>query len=200
MQNTANTRIYHGNLRALELAQILKAEFNRGNYAVQTFGKPNKIVLQISTQRNLRAGGQTALSVSLTDIEDGVIVQMEKQKWLGVAASMGITAIATVMNPINLINRLDDIAQDVESFQIADTVWAVVDNQARLAGASTQLSQRLRRITCEYCGSAVKPGEPTCIACGAPLGDSQPRTCLACGYVAAPGDRVCSNCHQPLKS
>jgi len=198
MQNNISTRMYHGNIKAVDVARALKSEFHRGNYIVQTFGKPNKIVLQISTQRNLHSGGQTALTVNLNDVEDGVMVAIEKQKWLGVAASMGVTAISTALNPINLLSRLDDLAQDIESFQIIDNVWAVVDNSARLAGAGTQLSEMLRRVTCEYCGAAIKTGEPNCIACGAPLGDVQPKTCRSCGFVALHSDQYCPNCHQPL--
>lgn len=198
MQNNISTRMYHGNIKAIDIARALKSEFHRGNYIVQTFGKPAKIVLQIATQRSLRSGGQTALTVNLNDVADGVMVGIEKQKWLGVAASMGITAISTALNPINLLSRLDDLAQDIESLQIVDNVWEVIDNRARLAGAGSQLSENIRRVTCEYCGAAVKTGESTCIACGAPLGEVQPKTCRSCGFVAASTDRYCPNCRQPL--
>jgi hypothetical protein len=200
MQNNISTRIYHGNIKAVDLARALKSEFHRGNFMVQTFGKPNKIVLQITTQRALRSGGQTALTVNLNDVDDGVMVSVDKQKWLGVAASMGVTAISTVLNPLNLLSRLDDLAQDIESLQIVDNVWSVIDNRARLAGAGTLLSEKIRRVTCEFCGTAVKTGESHCIACGAPLGEVQPTTCRFCGFVTSAADRYqyCPNCKNPL--
>jgi len=198
MQAQPNTRVYHGNISAVDIARALKAEFHRGNFIVETFGKPEKIVLQITTKRNLRSGGQTALSVNLTDLEDGVIINIENQKWLGIAASMGLSAISTAINPLNLLTRIDDIAQDIESLSMTDDVWSVVETSVRLAGAGHQLSQKLRRVTCEYCGCAIQTGEPNCVACGAPLGNVQPVTCKACGFVGSSTDKYCSNCHQPL--
>jgi len=140
MQAQPNTRVYHGNISAVDIARALKAEFHRGNFIVETFGKPEKIVLQITTKRNLRSGGQTALSVNLTDLEDGVIINIENQKWLGIAASMGLSAISTAINPLNLLTRIDDIAQDIESLSMTDDVWSVVEASVRLAGAGHQLS------------------------------------------------------------
>jgi predicted amidophosphoribosyltransferase len=52
---------------------------------------------------------------------------------------------------------------------------------------------------CEYCDTANPVGQPRCIACGAPLGDVQPRTCDNCGYVAAPDDIACTNCSAVLE-
>ena len=198
MVNQTNTRVYHGNISSLELARALKAEFHRGNFVVQTFGKPKKIVLQITTDRNLQSGGQTALSVNLTDIEDGVMINIDKQKWLGVAASMGVSAISLAINPLNLLSRIDDIAQDIESLTMIDDVWGVIETKVKLAGASFDLSEKFNRVTCEYCGTAILPGEPNCIACGAPAGDIQPIACKFCGFVCSSDDDHCPNCSRPL--
>jgi predicted Zn-ribbon and HTH transcriptional regulator len=170
MQNNISTRIYHGNIKAVDLARALKSEFHRGNFMVQTFGKPNKIVLQITTQRALRSGGQTALTVNLSDVDDGVMVSVDKQKWLGVAASMGVTAISTVLNPLNLLSRLDDLAQDIESLQIVDNVWSVIDNRARLAGGAPL--GEVQPITCRFCGFVTSAADryQYCPNCKNPLG------------------------------
>jgi predicted amidophosphoribosyltransferase len=37
-------------------------------------------------------------------------------------------------------------------------------------------------------------GAGSCIACGAPLGNIQPRTCVACGFVVLRGEKTCPNC------
>ena len=198
MDTNNNTRVYHGSIRAVDIARTLKGEFHRGNYVVQTYGKPDKIVLQIATKQQLRSGGQTALTLHLNDTDDGVIVSMQKQKWLGIAASIGTSAIATVMNPWNLLSRIDDIAQDIESITMSDNLWDVIEKRVQLAGAGKQLSSKLRRVTCEYCGSAIRTGESNCVACGAPLGNVQPITCGNCGFVCSPTDQVCPNCHQSL--
>jgi hypothetical protein len=198
MDNNNNIRVYHGNIRAVDIARTLKGEFHRGNYVVQTYGKPEQIILQIATKQQLRSGGQTALTLHLNDTDDGVMVSVQKQKWLGIAASIGTSAIATVINPWNLLSRIDDIAQDIESITMIDDIWHVVEKRVLLAGAGKQLSQRFRRVTCQYCGSAIKTGEASCIACGAPLGESQPVTCQQCGFVCSPTDTICPNCHHPL--
>jgi DNA-directed RNA polymerase subunit RPC12/RpoP len=70
-----------------------------------------------------------------------------------------------------LLGRLDDIAQDIESLQLSEDIWKAIDNFANLKGATFELSERLRRIVCEYCNTANPVGEPSCIACGAPLGE-----------------------------
>lgn len=126
------------------------------------------------------------------------MVELGQQAWLGVAASLGTSALAALRNPFSLLGRLDDIAQDIESLQIGERIWQVIAQTAKAAGVSTELSERLKRVTCEYCGTANPIGEPSCMACGAPLGKAQPNTCPHCGFVTQPGDKKCRNCNQTL--
>lgn len=193
-----NQRIYHGNIDPIDMANALMGYFNRGNWQVQRIGDSNNLVVQIATRDRPMSGGQTATSVVLQRIEDGVTVQIGQQAWTGVAASLGTSALAVLINPWNLLNRLDDIAQDIESLQLTDEVWKVLDGTAASLGATQQLSERLRRVTCEYCGTANPVGESRCIACGAPMGTSQPRTCLKCGFVIQKDEAVCPNCGTKL--
>lgn len=191
-------RIYHGNLTPDSLARNLVSRFNRGNLRAQWLGQNEHVVVQIATRQRPASGGQTALSVDLRQVEDGVAVQVGKQAWLGIAASLGTTAISALRNPFSLLGRLDDLAQDIEYIQLCEQVWETVEAAARAAGASHQLSERLRRLECAYCSTANPIGEPACIACGAPLGAAQPRTCPNCGFVAQVGDVSCSNCGKNL--
>ncbi len=124
------------------------------------------------------------------------MVLVGEQQWLGLAASLGQTAIAALMNPFNLLGRLDDIAQDVSNLQLVDKVWQTVIRVVNASGASLQLSERLSRVTCEYCGTANPVGESSCLACGAPLGKAQPKTCSNCGYVLLQNEKFCPNCGQ----
>ena len=117
---------------------------------------------------------------------------------LGQAASLGASALLTWMNPMNLLGRLDDIAQDIEHLSLDDQVWTLIDQLARSRGASQQLSERLGRLTCEYCRVANPVGEGRCIACGAPLGDVQPFTCHHCGHVVLGNETKCPNCGEKL--
>ena len=191
-------RIFHGNLSPADLANALLSSFDRGNYRTQVIGDGSAVRVQIATRPGAASGGQTALTVQIQSVEDGVMVSVGEQAWLGVAADMGQTVIATLMNPWNLLGRLDDIAQDIESLQIVETVWQIIARTAQSAGASTQISERLQRLTCEFCGTANPVGEASCIACGAPLGSIQPRTCPACGFVVLHGEKFCPNCGKTI--
>ena len=192
-------RIFHGSLTPEDVARALVANFNRGNLRAQQIGSGQKVVVQIGTSQMSRSGGDTALSVSILQAEDGVSVQIGQQAWLGVAASLGQTALAALQNPFNLIGRLDDLAQDIQNLQMSDEVWRAIEEIARNANATFALSERLRTLVCEYCHTANPIGEPSCIACGAPLGDIQPRTCLNCGFVVRTNETICPNCHKPLR-
>ncbi|MDX9992452.1 MAG: zinc ribbon domain-containing protein [Anaerolineales bacterium] len=187
-------RIFYGEITPGDISDALTSHFNRGNFRTQVVGDPNNLKVQIASIRNAASGGQTALTVHLQTVEDGVMASVGQQAWLGVAASLGQSAIATLMNPWNLLNRLDDIAQDIESLKLVENTWMVIAKVTSDHGASQQLSDRLRRLTCEYCYTANKAGTPSCIACGAPLGKIQPTTCVECGYVLLAREAKCPQC------
>ena len=193
-------QIYHGDLNPLDIAQALLAEFNRGNLRAQTLGQADHLAVQIGTRPGTASGGQTALTVSIQKVTDGVMVQIGQQEWLGTATSLGWTVVTALQNPLSLIGRLDDIAQDVENLQLTERVWTVINQATQAAGASHQLSERLNRIVCEYCGTANPVGTGDCISCGAPLGKSQPRTCQNCGFVVEASEVKCLNCGAVLKA
>jgi RNA polymerase subunit RPABC4/transcription elongation factor Spt4 len=191
-------RIYHGNFTNSDLSQALVSSFSRGNLRVQEFESGDTIMVQIASSQFSQSGGSTALSISLQNVADGVAVDIGKQAWIGIAASLGVSTIAALRNPLNLLHRLDDIAQDIEYLQLSDNVWNVIDNTAKTLGSGFQLSDRLNRYICNYCNTPNPSGESTCIACGAPLGDIQPKTCLKCGYIVHHFESVCPNCNSPL--
>jgi DNA-directed RNA polymerase subunit RPC12/RpoP len=192
------TRIYHGNITPNDLARSLVAEFNHGNLRAQQLGRQEEIIVQIATRPGATSGGQTALTVTLQQIADGVRVQVGQQAWLGVAASLGYTALAALQNPFRLLSRLDDLAQDIEYLTLTDRVWAAIQRSVEAAEAGLELTERLRRVLCEYCRTANPVGEGRCIACGAPLGDAQPTTCTNCGFVIVANEDECPNCGQPV--
>ena len=194
MDQKVDQKVYHGTIKVEDFARSLISRFNRGNLMVQQIGRGKQIAVQIASRSSASSGGQTALSVSLQQVEDGVIVKVGKQAWLGVAASLGFTALTALRNPISLLNRLDDLAQDIEYLQLTDEVWNVIDSSAQALGAGHELSERLRRLVCAYCDTANPVGESNCIACGAPLGYSQPKTCPKCGFANGPTSITCSNC------
>jgi len=174
------------------------AEFNRGNLHAQVVGNKDKMAVQIATRSGAMSGGQTALTINLQTVEDGIMVELGQQAWLGVAASLGHTAISALRNPFSLLGRLDDLAQDIENIQLNEKAWKVIDRTVATLGASHQLSEMLQRITCEYCESANPLGEANCICCGAPLGDAHPTTCRNCGFVVTVQQITCPNCKAKL--
>ena len=193
-------RIFHGNITPTDVARALIAAFNQGNLQTQLIGDNNNLTVQIASSQWAHSGGRTALTVNIQQIEDGVMVELGQQEWLGMAASLGTTVISAVLNPINLLGRLDDIAQDINNLQLNEKIWQVVESVTRAAGASQELSERLSSVTCEFCGSANPVGEPDCIACGAPLGKAQPKSCSKCGYVMKHDENFCPNCGQMIKT
>lgn len=193
-------RIFHGPFKAEEFADCLMVHFNRGNLQVQKIGEGDSVAVQIKTRDFRTSGGQTALGITIQSFEDGIKVQVGQQAWFGVVASLGISALAALRNPLNLLHRLDDIAQDFESAQLTDEVWRVLESNAKSLGSGYELSDRLKRVTCEYCLTANDTGAPNCVACGAPLGNLQPFTCKYCGFLLYPQDRVCPNCKRPVNT
>ncbi|MFN8412679.1 MAG: zinc ribbon domain-containing protein [Anaerolineales bacterium] len=191
-------KIFHGNISPVDIAQSLLAEFNQGNLRAQTLGQSEKMIVQVGTRPDASSGGQTALTITVQKVDDGIMVEIGEQAWLGVAASLGVSAINALRNPFSLLGRLDDIAQDIENLQLNEKIWRVIDQTAKALNASTQLSDRLKRLACGYCHTANEIDAPTCIACGAPLGNMQPITCKNCGYVIVKGEKRCPNCDQPL--
>jgi hypothetical protein len=191
-------KIFHGNLKPVDMAQALLGEFNRGNLRAQTLGQSDKMIVQVGTRMDSMSGGQTALTVTIEKMEDGIMVELGQQAWLGVAASLGFSALTAFRNPFSLLGRLDDIAQDIENLQLSEKIWQVITQTVSAAGASTDLSNRLKRLTCEYCGAANPIGEASCIACGAPLGKIHPNSCGNCGYIVGPNDKKCPNCKKDL--
>ena len=191
-------RIFHGEITPQDIANYLISQFNRGNLRAQQLGDGENLAVQIATRERPASGGETALTVNMQKVEDGVSVQLGKQAWLGVAASLGMTALTAMRNPWVFLSRLDDLAQDIENLQLSEQVWDAIEMAARAANATFELSERFRRLVCDYCGTANPIGEPNCIACGAPLGSAQPRTCHNCGFVLKSSDLVCPNCGQKL--
>jgi len=191
-------RIFHGNIEPNDIAHALMAEFNRGNMHAQVVGEHEEMAVQIATRAGAMSGGQTALTISIHKVEDGIMIELGRQAWLGVAASLGHTAFSALRNPFSLLGRLDDIAQDFENIQLSENVWRVINSTVSTLGASHALSERLRRITCEHCGTANPLGEGSCIACGAPLGDLHPTTCQNCGFAVTLEEIICPNCNQNL--
>jgi hypothetical protein len=195
-----DTRTYHGDIEPADMAAALVATFDQGNWRCQTIRQGDKVMVQIATHQHARSGGKAAMTVTIQKVEDGVTVGLGTHEWLGVAASLGQTALSTLLNPWNILSRLDDIAQDITSLTLADRVWEAVEKCARVSGAAKTISERLQTLTCPYCHTANKVADPNCVGCGAPLGPVQPVGCPRCGNVMPASSKFCSNCGAALGS
>ncbi|WP_322807949.1 zinc ribbon domain-containing protein [Thermanaerothrix sp.] len=162
-------RVYYGEITPQDIAEALRIRFDRGGFRVLQIGDGPKIALQITTREGLQSGGRTAIGVTLESITKGVIVQVGKQALWDVAASLGVTVLSLLRNPWRLLERIDDLAQDIESLQLTQEIWETIEAIARLHHASEQISQALSRLTCEYCRTPNPPDNTHCVACGAPL-------------------------------
>jgi RNA polymerase subunit RPABC4/transcription elongation factor Spt4 len=191
-------RSYHGDIAPADLARALIATFNQGNMQCQQVGQGDKVMVQIAVRDHARSGGQGALSVSVQRNADGVTVGIGQHEWLGAAASLGQTALVTLMNPWNIVGRLDDIAQDITSLTLEQQVWDTIEKYAHTAKATKTLSARLETLVCPYCNSANKVAAANCVSCGAPLGEAQPVACPKCGNVVAAKTKFCPNCGTAL--
>lgn len=191
-------KIYHGNITPDDLATALQGDFSRGDLRVARSGDNEKVVLNISTPQSRAAGGNTALGVIVQQHEDGILVNIGDQEWLGIAASFGQTALSALQNPWNLISRLDDIAADVDSLNLPEKVWQAIERFTQSKAATHLISERLRTTTCQYCNAANPVGAAVCVQCGAPLGDVQPGACSNCGMVNKKEARFCANCGTKL--
>ena len=194
MEKELNQRTFHGPITPDDLASALVAELNQGNLRAQKLGRNSSMLVQVASPIIPTSGGRTAITVHLSRIEDGVLVRLGQQQWLGVAASLGITALALLRNPFSLIGRLDDVAQDIASLQLTERIMQTVERVAENLGASYEISERLRRLTCAHCHTANPIGEPNCVSCGAPLGPQHPIACSNCGHVVTQSESKCPQC------
>jgi hypothetical protein len=123
-------KTFHGNITPRDISKALIGHFHRGNYQVQQIGEGDNIIVQIASIRNASSGGLTSIGISVQKFEDGVMIQIGKQSWMGIAASLGKTALSAIRNPLSLLGRIDDVAQDIESLSIRDEIWSIINQTA----------------------------------------------------------------------
>jgi hypothetical protein len=166
---------YQGDLDLQEVAYALGSFFNRDALSTQIEVKEQQAIVQISTRQQRNSGGNTYLTVALQKVGERLEVKVSDQAVLGLAGSLGVSALLAWLNPLNLLTRLDDIAQDIENLSLEEQVWKLMD---RIAETSAK-GRLVQRVGCIYCGVINPSSEGRCLACGAPLGESvkaEPKT------------------------
>ena len=109
-------RTYHGPISGDELANVLVASFDQGHLRAQRVGRGERVLVQVATREWQGSGGQAALTVTIARVADGVMVSLGQHEWLGAAADLVQAGVMALFNPISLIYRIGDIAQDVSAF------------------------------------------------------------------------------------
>ena len=190
-------RTYHGTLDPEQVADALIARFNQGGTAAQRLGRGDSVIVQIGTLDRYRRT-ENGLAVTITQTVDGVNVSVGQPAWLDAAADLAQAGLGALLNPVSLLGKLDEVARDVSSFNLPQQVWATVEQHCRSVGAGLGGSPQTMMIACAYCGVANQPGAPSCMGCGAPLGEVQPVYCPKCGQVAPHGTKFCARCGTKL--
>jgi hypothetical protein len=190
-------RTYHGDLEPDELASLLVAQFNQGDFAAQRYSQGDRTVVQVGTRDN-RGRVENALAVTISKTPDGVNVSVGEQQWLGAAADLAQAGLGALLNPMSLLGKLGEIVSDVSSFALPQQIWQMVDRYSQSVGAGLGGDPARQAVACPYCGVANSPGAPTCTGCGAPLGEAQPVYCPQCGQAAPHGSKFCARCGAKL--
>jgi len=193
-------RTYRGGIEPNGLADALVARFNHGDLMAQkVVGPDGHVMVQIATRDWGWGAARSALSVGIAPVEGGIRVTVGQQRWLDAAASLAITGLSALFNPLSLLGRIDDIARDVGKLTLDDQVWEAVEHYRESVGARLGLAEKQLVVTCAYCGVANPVGAATCSACGGSLAEVQPVACPRCGFVVPRYARFCSRCGTRLR-
>jgi len=192
-------RTYRGDIEPEDLAQALLARFDYGDMKAQMVkGDEGHLLVQIATREWGWGAARSALTVGIAPVEEGVRVTLGQQQWLDAAASLAITGLSALINPLSLLGRIDDIARDVGKLTLPDQVWDTIEHYVDSVGAKLGLAEKQLVVTCAYCGVGNPVGAGTCSACGGSLADVQPVACPTCGFILPQGARFCSRCGTKL--
>ena len=194
-------RTYRGDIDPGGLADALLARFNHGDLMAQkVIGEEGHIIVQIAAREWGWGAARSALTVGIAPVEAGVRVTLGQQRWLDAAASLAITGLGALLNPLSLLGRIDDIARDVGKLTLPDQVWDAVEHYCESVGAKLGLAEKQLVVTCMYCGVGNPVGAGKCSACGGSLAEVQPVACPKCGFVMSKDARFCSRCGTKLAS
>jgi len=186
---------YRGNINPQGLADALVARFNHGDLMAQkVVGQDGHILVQIATRDWGWGAARSALTVGIAPVEGGVRVTVGQQQWMDAAASLAITGLSALVNPLSLLGRIDDIARDVGKLTLPEKVREAIEHYCESVGAKLGLSENQIVVTCPYCGVGNPVGAGVCSACGGSLAEAQPVACPKCGFISPNDARFCSRC------
>jgi len=193
-------RTYRGELNPELLANALVARFNGGDLMAQKLGHGEHVLVQIASRDWNWGGPQTALTIGIAQVDEGVEVTLGQQRWLGAVADLAQTGLMALVNPLSILTRIDDVARNISGLTLPQQVWEAIEHYCESIGASLGLTAEMTLVTCPYCGVGNPIGAPKCSACGAGLGDAQPVACPQCGLLLSREAQFCSRCGTSLRA
>ena len=195
MTNKIEQRLYHGKIKASDLARALVLRFNEGETSARWMrGDEQQTVVQVRSRRIERGDPNTTITVHITPTKTGITVAVSEQQWLGVAADLAKTGVLGWLNPRRLLGELDDIARNVRWLGLRSEIWKAVDEYCQSQGSGRGAAPLMSSSICPYCGTPNDMGSHTCQACRAPLAEAQPIVCPQCGSLNNPAATLCTNC------
>lgn len=201
MSEKVEQRSYHGNLSPDDMARALVMRFDEGDTRAQWMRDAEKrAVVQVRSRKAEHGDPNTAVTVHITPSETGVVVSVSEQKWLGVAADLARTGVKGWLNPMRLLNEIDDIARNVRWLGMRSEIWKAVEEYCQSRGSGRGTAALLKNVVCSYCGTPNDIGAHNCNACKAPLTAEQPIVCPQCGFLNNPEASLCVNCGGRLRN
>lgn len=199
MSEKVEQRLYHGEISAEDMARALVLRFDQGETRAQWLrSETDRAVVQVQSRKVERGDPDTAVTVHITPSTRGVTVSVSEQRWLGVAADLAKTGVMGWLNPLRLLNELDDIARNVRWLGLGSEIWDAVDEYCQSRGSGRGTAAAFQNVVCSYCGTPNDIGTHTCQACRAPLAEVQPQVCARCGFLNDPEAALCVNCGAKL--
>lgn len=204
-------RVYRGSIDSNMLAQHLLDTWNQGETMAQALEDDQGVVVQIG----YRSGGffnsepQNALTLALEPVADGVRVSLGEQQWYREQGGQIMVGGLIGFFPFFFTWPLGGGRDEPVDPQLAQQVWASVEQYTQQTGGSQDSTQQLPRrpqaittettrlqgVTCPSCGVENMAGAERCQECGTFLGV---RDCPQCG-VSNPGTaNFCMRCGSPM--
>ncbi|GAB4482354.1 MAG: hypothetical protein Kow00124_31110 [Anaerolineae bacterium] len=167
------TRTYRWPVTARSLAEALVTQFSQGHFVAQAqHVNDHYFIVHIGTEEIDRGGRvRNALSISIVEKGEEVHVTLEHNV-LGAAGDLLETGLRAMRNPLALAGRIAAAADDLETLQLPDKVWEIIE--ALAANITPRDARRKDIVICPYCSTASPIGVLKCPSCGGPLGDVQP--------------------------
>lgn len=195
-------RVYHGNIRPEELAQVLLDDWDRDDTVAQALEAEDGIIVQIGQ----RTAGwfsdepHQALTLSIEQLDDGVQVTMGQQQWYkgggGQIMVGGLIGFFPFFFSFPLGQGQQNADGEIDQ-SLPGQIWQSIERYTNQGGAATGPTRRLSMITCPNCGVSNPAEAQHCSACGTALG--APISCPNCGRSNPAYANFCIHCGTALQ-